>query len=282
MADLTSADTHFEFGKNWQSYASTIGDAEIEEATAGLRRILRVDSLEGKSFVDIGCGSGIHTLAALRMGAARVVAVDIDADSVATTKGVLARHAPGSDADVRLASVFDLNLSEHSGFDVVYSWGVLHHTGRMHDAMHRSAALVRSGGLFAFALYRKTWCCPLWTIEKRWYVHAGTSSRRMARNAYAALVRLGLVVNGRTFDEYLREYPARNRGMDFWHDVHDWLGGYPYESISPDVVDKLLRKWGFTSIARGVRNDLFARSGILGSGCDEYLYRKDIVTADLV
>lgn len=281
MTDLTAADTHFEFGKNWQSYASLVGDAEIDEAIAGLRRLLRVDSLEGKSFFDVGCGSGIHALAALRMGASRVVAVDIDPDSVAATKGVLARHAPGRDADVRLASVFDLNLSDHFGFDVVYSWGVLHHTGRMQDAMQRAAALVRGGGLFAFALYRRTWCCPLWKIEKRWYLHAGESSRRVARSAYAALVRVGLVASGRRFDEYLHGYASTNRGMEFWHDVHDWLGGYPYESISPRAVDELLAKWGFTHIARSIRNDLFARSGVLGSGCDEYLYRRDIVTPDV-
>lgn len=274
MTDLTAAETHFEFGKNWRSYAAQLNEAQIAEAVAGLRRLLRLDSLEGKTFLDIGCGSGVHALAALRLGATRVVAMDIDADSVATTRALLNQHAPGSAVTVRQASVLELGEAANDRFDVVYSWGVLHHTGSMHAAVQRAASLVADNGLFAFALYRKTWCCPLWKIEKRWYTGAGESARRRARGVYIRLYGLALLLKGQRLRDYMRDYPVMNRGMDFQHDVHDWLGGFPYESISPAAVETFMRGLGFGQVASNVRLDLRSRSGVLGSGCDEYLYRR--------
>src|SRR6516165_5570957 len=93
-ADLLEADSHFAFGKNWASYSKLVTDARVEEAVASLHR-LAGGELSGMRFLDIGCGSGLHSLAALRLGAAEVVAVDIDADSVATTRALLEAHASG-------------------------------------------------------------------------------------------------------------------------------------------------------------------------------------------
>ncbi len=275
MSDLTGLDSHFEFGRNWRSYAARLTGPEIDDATEGLRRLLGIESLAGRRFLDIGCGSGIHTLAALRLGATNVVALDIDPDSVATTEQLLARHAAGNRADVRQASIFEIDTRSFSEFDFVYSWGVLHHTGQMHEALRRAAALVRPGGTFAFALYRRTWCCPLWKVEKRWYRDAGERGRQFARNAYVTVVRLGMLFTGRSYTDYLAQYPMKNRGMDFLHDVHDWLGGFPYESISVDEVDAAMNSLGFARIRRNPRTDLLSRSGVLGSGCDEYVYRRN-------
>lgn len=274
MTDLTAAETHFEFGKNWRSYAAQLNEAQIAEAVAGLRRLLRLDSLEGKTFLDIGCGSGVHALAAPRLGATRVLAMDIDADSVATTRALLNEHAPGSPVTVRQASILDADGVGPERFDVVYSWGVLHHTGRMHAAMQRAAALVADNALFAFALYRKTWCCPLWKIEKRWYTGASEPWRRRARSVYLGLHGLSLLLKGQRLRDHMRNYAIGNRGMDFLHDVHDWLGGFPYESISSGEVEAFMRGLGFGQVASNVRLDLRSRSGLLGSGCDEYLYRR--------
>lgn len=87
--DLTRAESHFAFGRNWAEYAGKITEAEVREAEAGLLRLMGGERLEGKRFLDIGSGSGLHSLAALRLGAREVLAVDIDADSVATTRAVL-------------------------------------------------------------------------------------------------------------------------------------------------------------------------------------------------
>lgn len=270
-SDLTKLDTHFAFGRNWASYAESITEVEITEAVAGLRRLLGGVDLAGLKFLDIGCGSGIHSLAALRLGAAEVVAIDFDPDSVATTRAVLERHAPSARHRVEQASVLDLQTATMKAFDVVYSWGVLHHTGDMKGAIRAAARMVAPGGQFVFALYRRTWCCPLWKQEKRWYSHASENAQRRARAVYRFFFRLKFWSTGRSFKDYVATYKD-NRGMDFEHDVHDWMGGYPYESISPAIVDGFISDLGFRKV-RAFAVDT-RPMGMFGSGCDEYVYEQ--------
>jgi 2-polyprenyl-3-methyl-5-hydroxy-6-metoxy-1,4-benzoquinol methylase len=268
--DLLSKESHFEFGKNWASYSELIDEVRVEKAVQELRRL--AGDLTGKSFLDIGCGSGLHSLAALRLGAARVVSIDLDSDSVATTQKVLARHAPpGSNSKAFECSVFDLDKADLGTFDVVYSWGVLHHTGDMYRAIRCAAQKVAPGGTFVFALYRKTWLCGFWKVEKRWYTRASAATQARARAVYVFFFRLAHTLTGRDFDKYVAEYD-KWRGMEFHHDVHDWMGGFPYESISPDEAEAFMTKLGFR------RDRVFVLSktpvGIFGSGCDEFVYSR--------
>ena len=159
------ANTRFAFGKNWESYATLIGESEIAEAEKALLRLFPDVQLQGRSFLDIGCGSGLHALAASRLGARPITAIDIDPDSVATARAVLARYKV--DCAVSQQSVFDMT----GHFDVVYSWGVLHHTGDMWRAIEKAASLVAPGGLLAIALYRRTKSDAFW-IKK----NAGTQA----------------------------------------------------------------------------------------------------------
>ncbi|TSE18192.1 Ubiquinone biosynthesis O-methyltransferase [Tepidimonas alkaliphilus] len=273
---LVNVELHFAFGKNWAEYAEKVTEAEIAEAERGLQRLLAQDRLDGLSFLDIGCGSGIHSLAAIRLGARKVFAVDLDADSVHTTQALLKRHVPSGGWSVKEISVFDLDPDRHGAYEVVYSWGVLHHTGAMVDAIESAARMVAPGGRFVFALYRRVWMDFFWCWEKRWYSKASPAVQRIVQAIYIWFYRFALWVTGRNFKKYVENYSS-NRGMDFYHDVHDWLGGYPYESILPQEVDLLMQKLGFSRervFARQGR--FFGRStGLFGSGCDEYVYRKD-------
>lgn len=272
--DKLTVGTHFAFGKNWASYAALIGEREITEAERSLLKLLPKEALAGKRFLDIGCGSGLHSLVALRLGAGEVLAADIDPDSVATTRAVLDRHAPQACYSVRESSVFDLDPVRTGHFDVVYSWGVLHHTGDMHRALRQAAALVAPGGVFVFALYRKTWMCGFWKLEKRFYSRARPGLQKFARGVYVALYRVRLLMKGQQFKKHVRNY-KNTRGMDFYHDVHDWLGGYPYESISPAEVERAMTKAGLVRVKVLVQHGrVFGRhTGVFGSGCDEYVYR---------
>lgn len=144
--DLLSAESHFAFGKNWLDYAQKIDEATIAQAVADLQRLSGRTRFEGLSFLDIGCGSGLHSLAAIRMVAARVVGVDIDADSVMVSRSTLGRFAPQADARFDVVSVFDMRPEVYGNFDWVYSWGVLHHTGDMHRALMVAASLVKPAG----------------------------------------------------------------------------------------------------------------------------------------
>lgn len=273
--DLTRAETHFAFGRNWASYAQSVDEGQIKEAEIGLLRLLGGEPPRVRSFLDIGSGSGLHSLAALRLGANHVHAVDIDEDSVATTRALLSRFAQDRKWKVEHASVFDLTPESLGEFDLVYSWGVLHHTGNLDRAVRCAAHLVRPGGLFLFALYRRIWADFFWRHEKRWYSRASPAAQTRARAVYTALFRVGLRITGRRFVDYKAGY-CSNRGMEFQHDVHDWMGGWPYESVTPAEVEALMRALGFERVRSFVGTGRFfgRYTGIFGSGCDEFVYRR--------
>lgn len=266
--DLRAQDAHFAFGRNWASYAKLVNEEQIEEAVRGLQRLVG-GRLDGKRFIDIGCGSGLHALAALRLGAAEVVAVDIDPDSVMTTRAMLAVHGSGRCWKTLRSSVFDLNQNSLGMFDIVYSWGVLHHTGDMIGAIRAASDLVRTNGLFVVALYRQTKLCWLWKREKRWYSKAGPFGQAVAKAIYILMFRVTFALRGQSFRKYVARYGG-NRGMDFYHDIHDWLGGWPYESISPADVRSVMKSLNMTEIRAFVMPGI--SSGIPSSGCDEYVY----------
>ncbi len=266
--NLEELETHFRFGDNWQSYARTIAEEHILHAVAGLRELL-LDGCAGETFLDIGCGSGIHSLAASILGA-KVTAIDIDPASVETTHSVLASRGFSTVVPKQI-SVFNLDPATFGHFDIVYSWGVLHHTGDMWRAVAKAADLVRPGGRLVLALYDKTPFCGFWRREKAWYSKASESSQRRARAVYVTLFRLKCVLAGRSFSKSVAEYDS-TRGMDYYHDLHDWMGGYPYQSAQPSEVQRFLHALGFTQtifIPSGVR------IGIFGSGCSQYTFVRD-------
>lgn len=273
MSDLTQLGCHFAFGKNWASYAQGITERDIREAERGLQRLLGADGLAGTTFLDIGCGSGLHCLAALRLGASKVVACDIDPISVKTTESVLAKFAPSATYEVIERSVFALDVATIGRFDVVYSWGVLHHTGDLVRALRIAASLVAPGGSFLLALYRKTLFCALWKREKKWYAKASPKQQALARKLYVAGYAIRLRLVGKSLASHTASYDS-NRGMDFYHDVHDWLGGYPYESMSPVALDHILSEQKLGHVRSFAVNSVMHRIGIFGSGCDEYVYKR--------
>lgn len=261
---------HFAFGQNWASYATMIDESRIKSAQEGLVRLLGEGTLAGKSLLDIGCGSGIHALAALRLGVTRLLATDIDKDSVATTTATLTGHAPHSGWECREISVFELDPAQAGTFDVVYSWGVLHHTGAMYEAITRAAALVAPGGILCIGLYGKTPLCGFWKVEKRIYAGCPPLIQRMLRKVFFVLKRWSMERHGLDYDAHIANY-AEQRGMDFEHDVHDWMGGFSYESISRDKTHAFFARRGFTLVRESVTNYGF---GWLGTGCDEYVFQR--------
>lgn len=268
MTDLTSQDSHFAFGENWREFSKLVNDGRIADSDAGLAKLFPPEELIGKRVIDIGCGSGLPALSMLRAGAGHITCVDIDPDSVETARILLSRHAPHDAWSVEIKSVFDLEGT----YDIVYSWGVLHHTGDMWPAIDKAASLVRPGGLLAIALYAKTPMCGFWRSEKRLY-------RRLPRplQAVACATLLGIRATGRLlrFRNPMTLFGSSlRRGMSAWHDQHDWLGGYPYESATPDEVRNLLTPHGFVLL----RQNLFkgSRLGLLGVGCNEYVFQRAV------
>ena len=183
MDAIAAADNvRFAFGKNWRSFLDQLDDARIAEAERSLQWLLGCERLDGCTFLDVGSGSGLSSLAAWRLGA-RVCSFDYDSQSVECTKMLRERFFSGvGNWTVEQGSILDPAFLDGLGqFDIVYSWGVLHHTGSMHEAVARASRLVTPGGTFVFALYRKTRLCGFWTLEKRWYSRASAPTSAVGR-----------------------------------------------------------------------------------------------------
>ena len=263
----------FAFGKNWQAFLAALDEDRVNQAVRSLQGMLGLKSLAGKKFLDLGCGSGLFSLAAHRLGA-EVVSLDFDADSVACTEELRQRFGDAALAwDVMQGSVLDGELMRSLGrADVVYSWGVLHHTGEMDRAIRLSCERVNPGGLFFIAIYNDqggasrrwlkikraynripSWLRPLWVV-----MVAGCYETKFA------LARLARLQNPLPFQEWRAK--RKDRGMSPWHDWVDWIGGLPFEVARPEQIIVPLRQQGLVlENLKTVGN---------GWGCNEYVFSK--------
>src|SRR5262245_15496588 len=234
---MTRQSIRFGFGENWQSFVNTALNRErIGRAANSLRRLLKVDHLRGRSFLDIGCGSGLFSLAACLLGAESVVAFDYNPNSVQASIAVRTRAGIGADQwHIQQGSILDSAFLEHlTPADVVYSWGALHHTGAMWRAIDNAAGKVKPGGLFAIAIYndvqRPFGGSAMWWQIKRAYNISPPAVKRFMEGGYSAAFLLKDAASLRNPLKTITEYSRQSgRGMEFWHDVRDWLGGFPYE-----------------------------------------------------
>lgn len=221
--------SRFTFGGNWRSYSHVITDAVVSQAAASLVHLLGEEAIQGKTIVDVGCGSGLFTLAFLRLGAAQVYAIDIDSDCVNLTQQLVQSESNRHKASVQQLSILDPALAQRiPPVDTVYAWGSLHHTGAMWQALECAASLVSRRGLLAVALYNRHWTSLFWKFVKWVYNYSPTWLQRMLVRGYFSI--------GQAYNCLTRRAIVTKRGMDVWHDIQDWLGGYPYEYTSPQEV----------------------------------------------
>ena len=263
-----AAAVRFRFGENWQSFIAGLSDVQIAAAERDLHRLFPNNELAGASFLDIGCGSGLSMFAAMRLGAARVYGIDADAQAVNAAQTLLTKHVPAGGWQVEQRSLFAFF---DAGFDIVHSWGVLPFTGAMWPALDHVASLVRANRMLMVALYRRTPLCWLWTHEKRLYSQASARTQRLIRLIYEAAFLGAKALTGHNPFAYVRNYHSY-RGMRWHNNVHDWLGGYPYESASPDELADFFKRAGLT-IERAFAKPV-AAGGLFGSHCDEYVLRR--------
>jgi 2-polyprenyl-6-hydroxyphenyl methylase/3-demethylubiquinone-9 3-methyltransferase len=262
----------FEFGANWRRFLSVLTDDRIALAQASLRAMLDVP-LDGRRFLDIGCGSGLFSLAARRLGA-EVTSFDFDRASVACTEELKRRYFDGARGwTVSAGSVLDADFMRSLGsFDVVYSWGVLHHTGAMWPALDNACRAVASDGRLFIALYndqgfKSVW----WRRVKRTYNRLPPVFKPAYMLVFGAALEAGALsvslarLKPRQYIARLTTY-QNVRGMSRWHDVVDWIGGYPFEVATPDAVVDFCRQRGFVPIR------LKTCGGKLG--CNEFVFQR--------
>lgn len=230
----------FEFGNNWRRFLESVNDLRIQNAEQSLKEMLGVTTLQGKSFLDIGSGSGLFSLAARRLGA-RVHSFDYDRQSVACTAELKRRYQLNDvEWTIEEGSVLDKAYMQSLGsFDVVYSWGVLHHTGAMHQAMANACLAVAPAGQLYIAIYNdQGWRSVYWTKIKRFY----NLAPRIGKFATVSIFFLSWWAPKILRDTLLgrpllswRNY-VTNRGMSPWWDAVDWVGGYPFEVAKPEEI----------------------------------------------
>jgi len=261
----------FAFGKNWSRFLKYLNEDRILEAEKSLKEKLGCDSLSGKTFLDIGSGSGLFSLAAHRLGA-KVHSFDFDQNSVNCTNYLKETYGKnGEEWTVEQGSVLDPEFLKKFGqVDVLYSWGVLHHTGHMYPAFDNVSFLVKANGKLFISIYNDQGIASqIWTKIKKLY-----TTFPILR--FPVLIICGLwlwkyriawgLVRYRNPLKYIMEYGKNNRGMSAWHDVVDWVGGYPFEVAKPEEVFDFFKARGF---------DLEKMKTCAGGlGCNEFVFLK--------
>lgn len=261
----------FSFGKNWLHFLSTVDDSRVNEAKHSLLQMLDTSDFSGKRFLDMGCGSGLFSLAAKQLGAT-VHSFDFDPESVACTRILKSQFFPNDDGwTIEEASVLDKtyisNLGDH---DIVYSWGVLHHTGNLMQALKHAAIPLKRDGLLYIAIYNdQDIISKLWLSVKKTYCSnaMGQYLIKMFFIPYFAIQ--GIAMSTVKYKHPLKYYKMyrKRRGMSIYHDWIDWLGGYPFEVAKPEKIFHYYRNKGFELTNLTTTNRL---------GCNQFVFKKTI------
>ncbi|MBL4757455.1 MAG: class I SAM-dependent methyltransferase [Rhizobiales bacterium] len=269
MSDTSKEnEERFEFGKNWNKFIKrNFSQERCDVSKAHILKFIGRDDLKGLDFLDIGCGSGLHSLAAFQSGAGKIHSLDYDPNSVETTE-LLHKYAQNpSNWKIGRGDVLDGDYVDGLGiWNFVYSWGVLHHTGDVWQAIRNAQSRVADGGLFYIALYAADVQTDMqfWLDVKREYNKSSTLKKKWMALWY--VYRFGMDKKIYKLPLILKQIWQHRfeRGMSYFADVHDWLGGWPMEfTYDQDVVDLLEKEHGFKLI-----------NVATGEACSEFLFER--------
>ena len=264
--------SHFDFGENWKSFTKTALTSErVDRARSDFGALMQGVPLKGRTFLDIGFGQGLALCLAQELGA-RPYANDINPKCVEALQSTArffsdidARSIPMIVGSILHEATLEtlrqlLPVKEAGGFDIVHSWGALHHTGAMNEGILRAASLVRPGGHLVIGIYNTHWTSPIWYFIKRAFVLSPELIQRVFIALFFPLILIAKAVVTR------RSPLKKERGMDFYHDVIDWIGGYPYEYATVEEIKTLLESLGF-QLERTV-------PAAVPTGCNQFVFRR--------
>jgi 2-polyprenyl-3-methyl-5-hydroxy-6-metoxy-1,4-benzoquinol methylase len=269
------SDRQFSFGKNWNDFLRHRLDSDtIAVAIRDTGDFLGLSELKGLTFMDVGCGSGLFSYAAHTLGAQHITSFDLDPSSVQCCLMMKERAGNPQNWEVFQGSILDPEtLRRLPLVDIVYSWGVLHHTGDMWTAMRHAAHFVKPGGRFFISIYNSVEYDSLtryrgshgWLRLKRAYNRSGSIGKRAMEGWFAGKDILASLVSLRNPLRQISQYKNK-RGMSWWHDIIDWLGGYPYEFASAGEVFQFCR--------RELGLNLESLKTTSSIGCNQFLFSR--------
>jgi len=262
-------DKKFNFGENWDNYSKNIISPEkIRSAKEDFFRLCQNQEIKNRTFIDIGFGQGLSLLIATELGA-KTVGNDINPickQVLLNNKQLFTNLTNIQTIPVVIGSILEDKTIEsikqnYPKYDIVHSWGVLHHTGKMWNAIDRCCNLVGDNGKLIIAIYNKHWSSSIWNLIKKTYNFSPTFIKKFMIGIFYYII---LVAK---FFVTFKNPMKKERGMDFYYDVIDWVGGYPYEYATKEEIQNYIEKLGFRLI--------YFKSAEVPTGCHEYVFLKN-------
>lgn len=261
----------FDFGQNWDEFSKhSLTPEKVQQAVLNFSELVDSIDLENKSFLDIGFGQGLGLLTATALKAKTVgcdinpkcgYVLDQNKKFFPQIEQVKIPVIIGSILDDSvIKKISDQSPDKNGNYAIVHSWGVLHHTGKMWEAINNAANLVSDKGIFIIAIYNRHWSSLMWKFIKWFYNISPRFIKWVIINFFYVVIAIAkFLVTGKN--------PFKTkRGMNFYYDVIDWVGGYPYEYASKDEIKNFVEKKGYKLIK-------FNKARV-PTGCNEFIFEK--------
>lgn len=257
----------FNFGENWENFSKNqLSSTKIQEAKKDFVKFFQNESIKNQTFIDIGFGQGMSLLIANTLGA---ITVGNDINPLSEKVLEFNKSYFSDIKEISIPIIIGSILKEstlnairqiNEQYDIVHSWGVLHHTGEMWEAINNSSELVNKNGKFIIAIYNKHWSSPLWHTIKKTYNYSPKFIKKLIISIFYFIILIA------KFSVTFKNPFKKERGMSFYYDVIDWVGGYPYEYANKEEIQTYIENLGFQLI--------YYNKAQVPTGCNEYVFKK--------